>query len=184
MQRIVYNTSILTDSQQTPILSEDASKDNLISSNYSSISARISARNLISKRKFTNSEDKRLLDLVAIHGDTNWIAIAGLMPGRTARQCRDRYRNYLAPSIINRPWTPEEDLHLVDLVRLNGTKWSELTQHFCERSSFDLKRRYKQLEKRLGLKNTPRHLIQPGDTEHPSHYEDDNAEPGSYLLDF
>ena len=61
------------------------------------------------KSPFTPEEDARLKELVAEKGDRQWNVIQGLMPGRNARQCRERWRNYLSPEVKNGPWTKEED---------------------------------------------------------------------------
>lgn len=62
---------------------------------------------------FTKAEDKKLRELVNRHGTSNWIPISKQMPGRNARQCRDRWLNYLSPDVVNGPWTAEEDELLV-----------------------------------------------------------------------
>ena len=48
----------------------------------------------IMRRKFTPGEDERLRNIVLRNGPKKWQKIALEMPGRTARQCRDRYQNY------------------------------------------------------------------------------------------
>lgn len=60
------------------------------------------------KRRFTVEEDWQLQCLVNVHGE-KWSVIAERMEGRTSRQCRERYKNYLNPSISHEKWTPEED---------------------------------------------------------------------------
>jgi hypothetical protein len=61
---------------------------------------------------------------------------------RTARQCRERYKNYLAPSIRIAPWTPEEDALLLQKYRELGPKWSQMTSFFGQRSAVSLKNHY------------------------------------------
>jgi hypothetical protein len=34
-----------------------------------------------------------------------WSVIASLLPGRTAKQCRERWYNHLCPDITRGPWT-------------------------------------------------------------------------------
>jgi hypothetical protein len=49
--------------------------------------------------QWTADEDKKLMDAVQTHGGKNWGAIAAMVPGRTKKQCRDRWREFLDPSI-------------------------------------------------------------------------------------
>jgi hypothetical protein len=60
--------------------------------------------------RFTAEEDERLLALVQtqqLHGPAIcWLAIAAQMPGRNARQCRDRYNNYINPTLDRTPILP------------------------------------------------------------------------------
>ena len=94
------------------------------------------------RRKFSDEEDKRLKELVSVYGAKNWDKIAELIPGRTGRQCRDRYRNYLIPGFFNGQWTREED----DLLRRKfeelGPKWARMTHYFNGRSANALKNRW------------------------------------------
>ena len=69
-----------------------------------------------SKKRFTAEEDKKLQDLINVHGK-KWDVIAEHMEGRNSRQCRERYNNYLAPSVSHEKWTPEEDEYLRKFVK-------------------------------------------------------------------
>jgi hypothetical protein len=44
-------------------------------------------------QQWTEDEQDRLEALVAHHGTRNWSTIAARMPGRTSKQCRERYIN-------------------------------------------------------------------------------------------
>jgi hypothetical protein len=71
------------------------------------------------------------------------------MPGRTARQCRDRWTNYLAPAISFEPWRPEEDSLIVHKVNEIGTKWATIAKFTHGRTGNALKNRWYS-----GLKNS------------------------------
>ena len=45
-----------------------------------------------SYKKFTEKEDILLKNIVNLFGAKNWRMIASMIPNKTARQCRDRYR--------------------------------------------------------------------------------------------
>jgi hypothetical protein len=102
-----------------------------------------------SKAKFTPEEDARLTYLVASFGSDDWKKVAECMPLRNARQCRDRYKNYLNPSLDRSAWTPQEDARLIEEVSNHGTKWNTIARSFCNRSDISLRNRWHQLERRL-----------------------------------
>ena len=94
------------------------------------------------RKKFTPEEDIQLKELVKIHGAKKWIEIAKSMPGRTGRQCRDRFQNYLSPCLTNGPWNKEDDLLLLQKVQVFGSTWSKIIQYFPGRSPNNVKNRY------------------------------------------
>lgn len=104
------------------------------------------------RRKFTPLEDETLKKLVYEHGSYNWARIAELMPGRSPKQCRDRYCNYISAPHSNYPWTPAEDEMLLSLLPLLGPKWVEISRHIPGRSGNNTKNRwYKHLSKIYSL---------------------------------
>lgn len=42
-------------------------------------------------KKWTPEEDAKMKELVKIHGLKKWCTIAESLPGRTGKQCRERY---------------------------------------------------------------------------------------------
>jgi hypothetical protein len=52
-----------------------------------------------SKGKWAEDEDSKLMDAVQTHGDKDWVAISLLVPGRTKKQCNNRWHDTLDPSI-------------------------------------------------------------------------------------
>ena len=58
---------------------------------------------------WTPEEDRMLLDLIRQHGPRNWSQIAEGLEGRVGKQCRERWRNHLDPSIRRDPFTSKED---------------------------------------------------------------------------
>ena len=98
--------------------------------------------------KFIEEEDTVLRYLVSVYGLNNWRKISEIMGTRNARQCRDRYKNYLAPNISHQPWTQEEDNKLEFLVSSFGKKWRLLSRDFVGRTDINLKSRYSFLQRR------------------------------------
>ena len=102
-----------------------------------------------SKKMFSLSEDEKLRELVKKNGLYAWEKIAIQMKTRTARQCKERYIYYLDPNINNEPYTIEEDIKLLNLVKERGTKWASLTDNFDRRSQYSLKNRWMYLQRTL-----------------------------------
>jgi hypothetical protein len=85
------------------------------------------------KGKWTSVEDSKLKDAVQTHGDKGWSAISALILGRTEKQCGQRWRDALDPSIGGASgrtgkWTAVEDSKLKDAVQTHGDKgWSAIS---------------------------------------------------------
>jgi hypothetical protein len=86
------------------------------------------------RKSFTRPEDVRLAGLVDLHGPTHWELISRSMDGRSARQCRERWRTFLAPAVTNGPWSRAEDLLLTRLFEEHGPNWSFIAKQVHGRS--------------------------------------------------
>jgi hypothetical protein len=107
-----------------------------------------------SRRKFTSDEDDQLRSLVDTLGTKSWEEIARFMPDRTARQCRDRYKNYLLENLITEPWTPEEDEIVIRQFHVIGPKWVQIGKMLSGRSGNNVKNRW---HKHLSRGGQPKH---------------------------
>jgi hypothetical protein len=96
----------------------------------------------IRRSKFTNAEDQQLSALVGQFGETNWPLISGRMPGRTVRQCRDRWNHYLAPETKVVNWSADEDRLLLENIRVFGKQWSKLTPLFPGRTGIAIRNHF------------------------------------------
>lgn len=122
---------------------------------------------LPSRTKFCPEEDRRLRELVDQYGTNDWAKIALALGGRTARQCRERYKNFLQPSLVNGPWTPEEDELLIRLYHHYGPNWVAMHRiHFPTRSNNNIKNHWAILAPQL-MKMTS-HLRNAGILEAPA----------------
>ena len=91
------------------------------------------------KQPWCAAEDKLLMDVIAKTGlpqvrvgsrnvasGPQWPDIAAQVAGRTAKQCRERWRHTLDPSIKKEPWTEEENAILNKAYQELGSKWADI----------------------------------------------------------
>lgn len=114
-----------------------------------------------SRKKFTAEEDERLRELVQRKGAKKWNVIASYMPGRTGRQCRDRYHNYLVPGFFHGEWTQSEDDLLREKYNELGPQWTRITYFFQHRSANSLKNRWNYFVSRVSTEAEPQTDAKP-----------------------
>ena len=112
------------------------------------MSTTILDKNRKKRQPFSQTEDNTLRYLVRAYGENDWGAISIQMSGRTPRQCRDRWREYLMPNLNISSWTPEEDQVLMEQIEKHGRKWSLITTCLNGRSETSVKNRWRLLERR------------------------------------
>lgn len=110
-------------------------------------------RNTPIKCKFTPEEDKRLTELAMKSKMHNWNEIARQIGTRNARQCRERWNNYLNPELRNDPWTEEEDKLLMDKHAEFGTHWNKISKCFVNRSDNSVRNRWQLLMRHIEKRN-------------------------------
>jgi hypothetical protein len=91
------------------------------------------------RHKFLKAEDDLLRSLVEKYGEMDWNLVSSFMGRRNARQCRERFKNYLSPSFRNAPWTQSEEELLTQKVGEIGPKWSVIAKAFDGRSDVNVK---------------------------------------------
>jgi hypothetical protein len=85
------------------------------------------------KGKWTAEEDEKLLRAAEKFAVTRWKTIAELIPGRTKKQCWNRWQYALDPSIVRMTertgkWLTEEDDQLLGAVeKHNGKNWDAIS---------------------------------------------------------
>jgi hypothetical protein len=94
------------------------------------------------RHKFAKQEDGQLTELVPHHGENDWANSAASIPGRNARQCRERFKNYLSGRSCQERWTDEEDWRLMQLFVQHGSNWTVIAKAFPNRSNFNVKNRW------------------------------------------
>lgn len=116
------------------------------------------------RKVFTSDEDAKLIEIMRLQQFTSWEKVAKDLPDRTARQCRDRWLNYLSPNIRKDPWLWAEDKLLVEKINEMGTHWSNIAKYFVGRSDNHLKNRwYSYLRNRVVFDPSGRYVL----VDHP-----------------
>ncbi|OHT01268.1 Myb-like DNA-binding domain containing protein [Tritrichomonas foetus] len=108
----------------------------------------LTGRNFKPHEKFTIDDDATLRRLVAKYGENNWNQIALMMPGRKPRQCKERWMNYLTPSLNTSKWIESEDQLLLEKVSELGFKWVKISKFFENRTDQMVKNRFHILKRK------------------------------------
>ena len=74
------------------------------------------------KGHWNESEDHLLVFLVSL-GFLNWGKLAEHFPGRTSKQCRERWCHYLDPEVNKSEYSEAENRQLLSLYHTHGSRW-------------------------------------------------------------
>jgi len=90
--------------------------------------------NSTQRKQWTQYEDETVRRLVHLHGTRSWTMVAQQLPGRTGKQCRERWHNHLDHDIRKDAWSVEEDRMLVELHAKFGNKWADIAKYLPGRT--------------------------------------------------
>ena len=105
------------------------------------------------KKVWSPEDDEILLNKINSDGLVNWNIIASCIPGRTGKQCRERYHNHLLDGIVKGGWSKEEDAIIRSSHLQIGNQWVQISKMLHGRSPNDVKNRCKRLTKNKELKS-------------------------------
>jgi myb proto-oncogene protein len=118
--------------------------------------------------RWSTEEDMRLSEIIPRLGTQSWVDIAKELvdsmkknhgqdpkgPQRTCKQCRQRWTNFLDPSVRRAQWTKEEDDKILEMVKLYGHKWSDISRQLNGRSEALVKNRWYSSVRKLAVFRT------------------------------
>ncbi|CAI5747502.1 unnamed protein product [Peronospora destructor] len=100
-------------------------------------------------------EEDMTLEQMVLQGCHSWGEVAAHIPGRTAKQCRERWRNHLDPSINKSPFTPAEDGVIQDGFEKMGNRWTQIADLLPGRTEDAVKTRWKALNPNQKVRAKP-----------------------------
>mmetsp|Transcript_4465 Transcript_4465/g.7823 ORF Transcript_4465/g.7823 Transcript_4465/m.7823 type:complete len:176 (-) Transcript_4465:130-657(-) len=113
------------------------------------------------RRIWTASEDELLLHLVGKEGPRKWNRLAKYFDGRTGGQLRARWAHTLSGKDSKEPFTPEEDMFILQAQALYGNCWAEIARKMPHRVDNSVKNRFRLLKS---------HLKRSGKHQLPTYY--------------
>ena len=94
------------------------------------------------KVRFSSDQDKIIKELAEQDPPLKWKDIAEKIPGKTSKQCRERYQHFLAPNLSRSPWTISDDAYLLQMFHQYGSDWATIAKFFPGRTNNDVKNRF------------------------------------------
>jgi hypothetical protein len=101
------------------------------------------------KGPWNAEEDEVLARWVTQEGPLKWSKCSAKIPGRSGKQCRERWMHSLCPDVKKGNWTSEEDQLILKLYNEYGPRWSLIWRHVAGRTENSVKNRFYSMVRRL-----------------------------------
>lgn len=119
------------------------------------------------KTKWMPNEDNLLQEGIQRFGLGQWTKIAKLVPGRSAKQCRERWTGQLDPKINHSEWTSQEDYFLCAIHVKLGNQWAKIAKLLPGRSPNAVKNRFRFLSKNRSSSDEESNTTSPPEVAKP-----------------
>lgn len=119
---------------------------------------------------------------ISVTSTKTWSLIASQLPGRTGKQCRERWLNQLKPGINREPWTEEEQRILYEAHGRLGNKWVQIADLLPGRTDNTVKNFFNSAQRKAQRRRAAQQMLERLDAEavrrlKPSAYSN-QTEPG------
>lgn len=118
-------------------------------------SKEIDKKPIIKIGPWNEHEDNLLRKWVEKNGAYNWMKCAEYMKDRTAKQCREHWKNSLDSNLIVGNWSAEEDLLIMKFYK-KYKSWSKMIPMFEGRTENSIKNRFFSQLRRIVVKKRPK----------------------------
>ena len=131
------------------------------------------------RNKFTKEEDDKLIELVKQFGESAWPELSKQMEGRSTRQCRDRWTQYLSPAANNSSWNHDEDTRLMKLYHELGPRWAIISKYFNGRTNSCVRNRAVYLIRNINKTYTATKKTNPKPIQQQEEMSSPSTSPGN-----
>ncbi|XP_076907965.1 uncharacterized protein LOC143564632 [Bidens hawaiensis] len=91
------------------------------------------------RHRWSEDEDRLLVQLVEQYGESSWARVATKLPLRTGKQCRERWHNCLSPNNVKIGWSEDDDKSPILLHKQYGNSWANIVKNMPGRSENSIK---------------------------------------------